>query len=97
MTTLPTLRDQEVPLDHPDSRHFFRPGPNRSLVATRAAIDAYSHEVIVGCLVLLQQRAAETGGLDYLQVFEDPARGEELWFIEEGAAGPITALLPSDR
>lgn len=97
MITLPTLRDQEVPFDHPDSRHFFQPGPNKPFVATRAAIDAYSHEVIAACLLLLQQRADEVGGLDYLQVFEDSGRTEELWFIEEGAAGQITALLPSDR
>lgn len=97
MTTLPTLRDQEVPFHHPDSRHFFRPGPSQPFVATRAAIDAYSHEVIAACLLILQQRADEVGGLDYLQVFEDPGRVEELWFIEEGVAGPITVLLPSDH
>lgn len=75
---------------------MFRPGPDKPFVATRAAIDLYSNEVIITCWQLLRQKAEEHNGLDYLQVFEDETRSENLWFIEDGPGGAITALLPSD-
>ena len=43
-----------------------------------------------------RQCLREHGGIDYLQVFTDPAKPEALWFIEDGPGGAITALLPSD-
>jgi hypothetical protein len=96
MTSLPRLKPQEIPLDDPDSNNMFRPGPDKPFVATPAAIEAYSHEVIVACWKLLREKAEEHGGIDYLQVFEDESKSEGLWFIEDGPGGAIIALLPSD-
>lgn len=92
----PILRQQEIPLDHPDSNCRFRPTEDKPFAATPAAIEAYTQETILACLRLLQEQADRFDGLDYLQVFEDPDRAESLWFIEDGVAGAITALLPSD-
>lgn len=91
----PILKTQEIPVDHADSCCFFQPGPRKPFVATPAAIALYGDEILP-CLRLLQGKAAEHRGLDYLQVFEDPAKREPLWFIEDGEGGAITALLPSD-
>jgi hypothetical protein len=93
---LPSWKQQEIPLGHPDSFNMFQPGPDKPFLATPAAIEMYSHEVIVACWQLLRQKADENGGLDYLQVFEDDTKSESLWFIEDGPGGAITALLPSD-
>ena len=94
--TLPRLKKQEIPLDDPDSNNTFRPTSEKPFVATPAAIDMYSHEVIVACWATLRDLAHNHGGLDYLQVFEDPEKDQSLWFIEDGDGGAITALLPSD-
>lgn len=94
---LPELQPQEIPLDHPDSANEFRPSPEKPFVATPAAIALYTHEAIVACLGVLRAKADEHGGLDYLQVFADPSKPEDLWFIEDGEGGAITALLPSDH
>ncbi|MCC7421867.1 MAG: hypothetical protein IT428_16440 [Planctomycetaceae bacterium] len=96
MGLLPALKEQEIPLDHPDSTCMFRPGPDKPFVATPAAIELYSAEVILACFRVLRQRADEHQGLDYLQVFEDASKPEGLWFIEDGDGGAITALLSSD-
>ena len=93
---LPRLKKQEIPLDDPDSNNRFQPGPEKPFVATPAAIEMYSHEVIVACWGVLREFADKHDGLDYLQVFEDSDKAESLWFIEDGDGGPITALLPSD-
>ena len=93
---LPQLKPQEIPFDHPDSTNMFRPGPDKPLVATPAAIEMYSHEVVLACWRLLRRKADEHQGLDYLQVFESSEHPESLWFIEDGPGGAITALLPSD-
>lgn len=74
---------------------MFVPGPDIPFVATPAAIETHSHEVIVRCWEVLRQLADEQQGIDYLQVFEDPEK-ENLWFIEDGPGGAITSLLPSD-
>jgi hypothetical protein len=97
VTPIPRLKTQEISLDHPDSNNMFRPGPDKPLVATPAAIEVYSHAVIVACWQVLRQKADEHGGLDYLQVFESEGHAEDLWFIEDGPGGAITALLPSDH
>ena len=94
MTSL-SLKTQEIPLDHPDSRCMFLPGPDKPFVATPAALSLYG-DFIVRCLAILQAKARQHGGIDYLQVFECPKKPEPLWFIEDGAGGAITALLPSD-
>lgn len=75
---------------------MFQPSPDKPFVATPAAIELYSREVIIGCWNVLRQRADEHSGLDYLQVFESDDHDEDLWFIEDGPGGAITALLPSD-
>ena len=96
MNPLPRLKEQEIPLDDCESSNMFLPGAEKPFVATRNAIDMYSHEVILACLLVLRQKADQHNGLDYLQVFEDAAKEEALWFIEDGDGGTITALLPSD-
>ena len=74
---------------------MFQPGPMKPFVATRAALELYGND-ICKCLAILQRKAEEHGGLDYLQVFDGPPNQEPLWFIEDGKGGAITALLPSD-
>ncbi len=96
VTVLPSLKQQEIPLDDPESCNMFRPGPDKPLVATRGAVEMYSHEVIMGCWQVLCQKAEEHSGIDYLQVFESEQHNENLWFIEDGPGGAISALLPSD-
>lgn len=77
---------------------MFAPSAEKPFVATQAAIEAYSHEVILACLRVLQDQAERFQGIDYLQVFKNPEPGkEDLWFIEDGPGGAITALLPSDH
>jgi hypothetical protein len=94
---IPELKPQEIPLDHPESDNMFQPGPEKPLLATPAAIAVYTHEAILACLNTLRKKADEHGGLDYLQVFVDPDKPENLWFMEDGPGGAITALLPSDH
>ncbi|MCA8999488.1 MAG: hypothetical protein KDA80_21010 [Planctomycetaceae bacterium] len=93
---LPRLKSQEIPLDDPESTNMFRPGPDKPFVATPAAIAMYSQETILACWQVLRTLADEQQGLDYLQVFESDDHDENLWFIEDGAGGAITALLPTD-
>lgn len=93
----PELQPQEIPFDDPESVNMFHPGPDKPFVATPAAIEAYTREGIIACLGILRAKADEHGGLDYLQVFADPTKPENLWFIEDGEGGAITALLPSDH
>jgi hypothetical protein len=97
-SALPKLLMQEIPYDHEDSTNMFRPSPEKPFLATPDAIAMYQHEVIVACLRVLQQKAAEVGGVDYLQVFDGESIGkpENLWYIEDGPGGAITALLPSN-
>ena len=90
----PILLQQEPPLDSPESNHSFQPSAEKPFVATAAAIEAYSQQTIIDCLKLLQEQAEMHDGIDYLQVFDDPAEPEKLWIIDDGSA--ITALLPSD-
>ncbi|MEM9356059.1 MAG: hypothetical protein AAGB04_07595 [Pseudomonadota bacterium] len=95
---LPPLKRQEIPYDHPESVNMFQPSAEKPFVATPDAIDMYQQEVIVRCLALLQHEATQHQGLDYLQVFDGQSIGkpENLWFIEDGAGGAVTALLPSN-
>jgi hypothetical protein len=92
---MPVLKTQEIPFDHPDSTCMFQPSPEKPFLATPAAIALYRDQ-IHRCLTQLQELARRYGGLDYLQVFEDPNKAEPLWFIEDGDGGAITGLLPSD-
>ena len=83
MTGVPRLKNQEIPLDHPDSSNMFQPGPDKPLLATPGVIEMYGHEVIMACIRILRQKADEHDGIDYLQVFEAD-ESENLWFIEDG-------------
>lgn len=75
---------------------MFLPGTDKPFLATPTAINLYSNEVILTCWQILRQKADAHNGLDYLQVFESDDPEENLWFIEDGPGGAITALLPSD-
>ncbi len=90
-------RPQEIPLDDPRSNNMFKPTGTKPFVATPAALEMFGSQAILGCLEILQLKAKRHGGLDYLQVFEDPEKAKRLWFIEDGEGGTITALLPSDH
>ena len=87
---------QEIPLTDPESHCTFQTGPGQQLAVTRAAVQRFGMETILTCFFRLQHLARLHDGLDYLQVFEDPDSGLELWFIED-APGVVTALLPDDR
>ncbi len=95
---LPPLKRQEIPYDHPDSVNMFQPSPEKPFVATRDAIDIFQQEINLRCLTILQEKAVEHGGLDYLQVFDGKSVGkdEDLWYIEDGEGGAITSLLASN-
>jgi hypothetical protein len=95
---LPPLKRQEIPYEHPDSANMFQPSSEKPFLATPDAIEMYQHETILRCLTVLQQEAKRHQGLDYLQVFDGEAIGktENLWYIEDGPGGAITALLPSN-
>ncbi|MEL7499739.1 MAG: hypothetical protein AAFN77_19205 [Planctomycetota bacterium] len=75
---------------------MFRPSVEKPFVSTPVAIELYQVETILACLLVLQQKALAHGGIDYLQVFADESKRENLWFIEDGEGGAITALLPSN-
>jgi hypothetical protein len=91
------LKQQEVPLDSPESCNRFQPSPEKPFLATAAAIEAHQMETIQRCLAVLQEQAKRYGGIDYLQIFKnvDPNK-PDLWIIEDGDGGAITALLPDD-
>ena len=89
------LKPQEPPYDHPDSSNWFQPSPDKPFLATPGAIERYGHETLLACLRLLQQKASEHQGIDYLQVF-DSESGDRLWYLEDGPGGAITAILPEE-
>lgn len=94
----PILKVQEIAFDDPESCKFFQPSADKPFVATPRAIEVYSRETIIRCLAVLQDQAKRYGGIDYLQVFKSPdPETEDLWFMEDGDGGAITALLPSDH
>lgn len=84
---------QEPPFTHPDSHWRFRLDSGKAVVATQNATVEFTREEIMGVLLLLQEKAVEHDGLDYLQTFEDEQK-RRLWVIENDEA--ITALLPED-
>ncbi len=88
------LKPQEIPLNHPNSKYMFTTQP---FLATPSAIDQYGKEIIIACLFYLQRQAILYRGLDYLQVFQDTTdRRSNLWFIDDGEGGAVTALLPEE-
>ena len=94
---MPVLKQQEIPHDDPESCNMLRTSTGKPFVATPAAIKAYELEVILACLEILQEQAERFQGIDRLQVFKSPEPGKpDLWLIEDGIGGAITALLPSD-
>ena len=90
------LKPQEISFDSSESCWTFSPTATKPFVATRAALEKFGESLIVRCLLHLQEVARRHDGLDYLQVFEDQGTYEQLWFIEDGEGGAITALLPDD-
>ena len=84
---------QEPSFDHPDSRCRFRLDGTKPVVATREALAEFSRDEILKALLLLEEKAVEHDGLDYLQSFKDELE-RRLWVIENDEA--ITALLPED-
>ena len=91
-----TLRPQEIAIDDPRSCCMFQPSATKPFVATSAAIEQFGDSVIINSLRILQSKAIAEHGLDYLQVFEVAGTTTQLWFIEDGDGGAITALLPDD-
>lgn len=89
-------QSQEIPLAAPESHCTFQVSPGGGLLVTPGAMARFGAESITICLLRLQALTRKHGGLDYLQVFEDPGSGEALWFIED-APGLVTAFLPEER
>jgi hypothetical protein len=90
------LNPQEVPYDSSESCWMFMPTKSKPFVVTSTAFETFGPRAILRCLAHLQEEARHHDGLDKLQVFEDQATHEKLWFIEDGEGGAITALLPDD-
>ena len=65
-------------------------------MATHNAVNMFGETIILEKLRELQTIARNHQGLDYLQVFENQNGSPNLWFIEDGPGGAITALLPED-
>jgi hypothetical protein len=84
---------QEPPFDHPDSCCRFRLDGSKPVVATKNATVEFTRDEILKALLLLEEKAEEHDGLDYLQTFKDESE-RRLWVIENDEA--ITALLPED-
>jgi hypothetical protein len=93
---LPKLKTQEIAYDHPDSHFRFVASPEKPLLTTPAAIEMHTRETVLACYLVLKRVAEQMDGIDYLQVFEDESKEEDLWFIEDGDGGAITGMLPSD-
>ncbi len=89
------LKPQEPPLDDPDSCNRFVPRQDKPFLATPGAIHTFGQDTVFACLRILQAKAMQHDGIDYLQVFISPD-GARLWFIEDGEGGAITALLPEE-
>ena len=90
------LRPQELPFDHPRSRHFFQPAPEKPFVVTPGVRRLYTRDEIAACLQTLQEAARKANGLEHGQAFDSDEHPENLWFIEDDGEGAITALLPSE-
>ena len=91
------LKKQEIPFPDRQSTNLFVPKRNKPFVATRNAVDVFGETIILEKLCELQILARQHHGLDYLQVFTSQNGGKDLWFIEDGEGGAITALLPEDH
>lgn len=89
-------KTQEIAFDDPRSQWMFQPSPVKPFLITRAVDQQFGGSLPLQCLLRLQMLAKLQHGLDYLQVFQIDGFVEDLWFIEDGDGGAITALLPSD-
>lgn len=83
-----SLRPQQVPFDHPDSKVFF----DKPLVPTRAAEEVFGLDVILDCLSSLRALAAEEQGIHVHQEFVDPTDLTRRLILLEGTAS-ISAFL----
>lgn len=52
--------------------------------------------VIDQCLRELRQRARESGGLPYIQVFDSDEHDDNLWLVEDNDEQAIAALAGSE-
>ena len=84
---------QELSFDDSESRWHFRLDGSKPVVSTQNATTEFTREEILSVLQLLERKAFEHCGLDYLQTFKDEMH-RRLWMIENDEA--ITALLPED-
>ena len=75
---------------------FFVPGPEKPFRAIPNAVAMFTREVIDQCLRELQQRAKQSGGLSYIQVFDSNEHADNLWFVEDNGEQAITALPGSE-
>ena len=75
---------------------FFVAGPEKPFRATPNAVAMFTREVIDRCLRELQERARQSGGLAYIQVFDSDEHADNLWFVDDNGEGAITALQGSE-
>ena len=94
MSSLPTLIEQEISYDDPESNCMFRTNEEKELYLTERCMRVYAYDVILACWQVLAEKAEQHGGLESLQIFESEENVQELWFLE----GPFTidAMLQSD-
>ena len=69
LTSALELKPQEVPLDDPDSCNRLVPRQDKPFLATPGAIHEFGQDTVFACLRILQAKAAQHDGIDYLQVF----------------------------
>jgi hypothetical protein len=74
------LRQQPLPLDHPDSTCMFQ----GLVVPSRAALESFGEGVIECCMIVLRTKAQENAGLYFLQTFVDRVDGRMLTFVDDG-------------
>ena len=94
MPGLPTLIEQELPYNDPESTFMFPTNGGKELYMTERCMRVYAYDVILACWQVLTDKAEQHGGLESLQVFESEEDVQELWFLEEPFT--IVAMLQSD-
>ena len=94
MSSLPTLIEQEISYDDPESNCMFRTNGEKKLSMTERCMREYRYDVILACWKVLADKAEMHKGLDSLQTFQSEEHLQELWFLEEPFT--IVAMLQSD-
>jgi hypothetical protein len=89
------FRDQPGAHEADSTPRFFIPSPDKPFRITDGAIRRFTREAIEACLVEVQDRARQSGGLPYVQIFD--AEGEDnLYLVDDDGEGAITACLGSE-